>query len=215
VFTIAKLLSRIFKDAPSPATNRALVPLCAKQNLVLSMKKICILATTVLFYCSSIAQPTSPMKMHRLQDKTKNSNGLYYGKSTEGHFSVLLPVPFNDFTVKRGDVTTYVIGSKTEVGIKFSATKLVKDKNKTTNFDELVKSFASAENTITKVKKERIKSNDAVSFIVTDKSNGAMFKYIDTKNSLFIITIEFPIGYKKTVENKYGYFFTSLTISAP
>jgi hypothetical protein len=152
--------------------------------------------------------------MHRIQDTTKNKSGFYYAKSTEGHFSVLLPIPFNDFTIKADSVNSYVIGSKSQEGIKFSVTEVIKkEKNKVTDLDALANGFSSSANTIKDVKKEKVNNGQSVSFSVTNESSGAILKYVDTSNSLFIMIIEFPIKYKETVEKNFGYFFSSLVIT--
>ena len=187
-----------------------------KTNLRLhSMKNISIAFAILLFYFSSTAQSTSPVKMHRIQDTTKDKSGLYYGKSTEGHFSVLLPIPFNDFTIKTDEATSYVIGSKSEEGIKFSVTEIVKkEKNKAIDLDALLKGFSSSSSKVENVRKEKTKYSESISFSVVDKSKGAIFKYINTQNSLFTMIIEFPIAYKKTVEDEFRYFFSSLSITS-
>ena len=154
------------------------------------------------------------MKMHRVQDTTKNRSGLYYGKSTEGHFSVLLPIPFNDFTIKNDETTSYIIGCKSREGIKFAATEMVKnEKNKAIDMDAIFKKFSSPSYTIADVKKEKFNNRESISFSVTDRSNGAIFKYIDSKYSIYLMTIEFPIAYKKMVEKDFAFFFSSLNIT--
>ena len=41
--------------------------------------------------------------MHRVQAGSRNAQGWYDAQSTEGHFSISLPIPFNDFTVRGKD----------------------------------------------------------------------------------------------------------------
>ena len=178
------------------------------------MKTNLTLFIILFFHLSSTAQSAPPMKMHRIQDTTKNKFGLYYGKSTEGHFSVLLPIPFNDFTIKVDDVNSYVIGSKSQEGIKFSVTEIVKkDKSKTIDLDAIVEGFKNSANTVENIKKENIKNNESIFFSVIDKSKGAILKYVNSKNSFFTMIIEFPIEYKNTVEQNFIYFFSSLNIT--
>ncbi len=67
--------------------------------------------------------------MHRQLAGTPNEKGWYDAKSTEGHFRVSLPIPFNDFTVrvkeKDGtEVVSYAVGSTSKEGFKFSATEI-------------------------------------------------------------------------------------------
>ena len=182
-------------------------------NIPLLNKNILLVVTFVFIQLSSIAQSESPIKMHRIQDTTKDSSGLFYGKSTEGHFSVLLPIPFNDFTIEGEDAAMYIIGSQGQDGIKFSVTEIVKkEKNKAIDLDALLKVFDSPENTIENSRKEKIKDAQSISFSVFDKSKGAIIKHVDSKNSIFTMIIEFPIEQRKTVEREFGYFFSSLIL---
>ena len=48
-------------------------------------------------WLSAWAEPQ--MEMHRVQATTKDPSGWYLAASTHGAFSVLIPIPFNDFTV--------------------------------------------------------------------------------------------------------------------
>ena len=179
-----------------------------------SMKIALVLCSILLFHFCSSAQSDAKRKIHRLQDTTRNKSGLYYGKSTEGHFSVLLPIPFNDFTITAEDVATYVIGGKSQEGIKFSVTEVVKkEKNKVTDFEAILKDFNEPSNIIADIKREPFNGNRSIRFSIVDKSSGAICKYIDTKSSLYILIIEFPVAYKKTVEENFTYFFSSLNIT--
>lgn len=65
--------------------------------------------------------------MHRLQATTADASGWYLAAATKGTFSVLIPLPFNDFSVAdddpaAGGVITHTVGAKSSEGIKFSAT---------------------------------------------------------------------------------------------
>ncbi|MDZ4834035.1 MAG: hypothetical protein SGJ27_09690, partial [Candidatus Melainabacteria bacterium] len=57
------------------------------------------LLTITLLFSSSLVWAEPQMEMHRVQATTKDSSGWYLAASTHGSFSVLLPIPFNDFTV--------------------------------------------------------------------------------------------------------------------
>lgn len=177
------------------------------------MKYILFIFAALLLCFGSTAQ-TSPIKMHRIQATTKNGNGLYYAKSTEGNFSVLMPIPFNDFSVKDGNTTAYTIGSKNQEGIKFSVTEMAKnEKNKNVDIDVLMNNLKSPDNVISNVKKERTKTHESIYFSINDKSKGVICKYVLTANRLFFMIIEYPIAYREKAENDYGYFFSSLHIT--
>ena len=178
------------------------------------MKYILLLSTVLIFHFGSVAQSAAPIKMIRTQATTKNEAGLYYAKSTEGNFSVLLPIPFNDYSLTADNFTTYGIGSKNQEGIKFSVTEMTKnEEHKTVDLDALMNNLKDPDNTIVNVKKEKTGNYESIIFSVLDSSSGAICKYVVTKNKLFLMIIEFPIDYRKKVENEYGYFFSSLRIT--
>src|SRR5438093_10738133 len=84
--------------------------------------------TIVLLSMSILAWAEPKMEMHRVQATTKDRSGWYLAASTHGSFSVLIPIPFNDFTVtdddpKFGKIKTQTVGAKSAEGIKFSATE--------------------------------------------------------------------------------------------
>ncbi len=153
--------------------------------------------------------------MHRTQDTTKNNSGLYFAKSTEGHFSVLMPIPFNDFTVKGDGAAVYMVGSKSSEGIKFSVSEVqIKDSTKEIDLDELVKGFDVKPNVVSNVEKKLLDNTETISFTVIDKSKAALFKYVKLNSKLITMIIEFPIAYKTIVETEFDYFFTSLEVDA-
>ena len=71
--------------------------------------------------------------MHRQRAGTPNEEGWYDAKSTEGHFRVSLPVPFNDFTVKVKEKDVNAVGEfvvdklRTVPGISKTLTIMVFD----------------------------------------------------------------------------------------
>ena len=178
------------------------------------MKTIFTLILIFLFQLSLSAQSGASRIMHRIQDTTINKFGQYYGKSTEGNFSVLLPIPFNDFTLKSEEVITYAIGSKSQEGIKFSVLEIVKDeKTKIVDLDAMLKNAYEPTITFENIKKEKTNNRESISYTVSDNSMGAIIKYINAEKSFFTMIIEFPIQYRKMVEENFTYFFDSLYIS--
>jgi hypothetical protein len=182
------------------------------------MNKFFSILTIIVGIFCEYTNAQSGTKMHRVQDTTKDKSGLYYAKSTEGSFSALLPVPFNDFTITENDAKTgiikvYMIGSKTQEGIKFSISEMPFIKKPINpNLDDFLKGFQKPENIITNIKRENYKNFPSIFFFVEGKTNGAYFKYINTSKSLITMIIEFPLEYKTTIETYTNTFFTSLKI---
>ena len=66
------------------------------------------------------------LTMHRTQTGTPDAKGWYLAHSEAGRFSVLMPAPFNDFSIdslsqKGATITTDAIGTQRTDGVKFSA----------------------------------------------------------------------------------------------
>ena len=177
------------------------------------MKTILLLFVIVLFCFVSVAQSGSPVVIHRVQDTTKDKSGLYFGKSTEGNFSVLLPIPFNDFTIEGAEVDIYSIGSKSQEGIKFSVTE-IENRNKNFDLNEFPRMFDDPGDTVENIKREKTKDAESISFSVFDKFQGAIIKQVLSRNRVFLMIIEFPIEFREMVESDFGYFFSSLNIIA-
>src|SRR5688572_14956334 len=89
------------------------------------------LLTFVLLSMSGLARAEEPkveMEMHRIQATAKDPSGWYLAASTHGTFSVLIPIPFNDFTgtyndPKYGTIKTHIVGAKTAEGMEFTGTE--------------------------------------------------------------------------------------------
>lgn len=168
-----------------------------------------IILTTCL-----LSSAQSPLTMHRLQDSIRNSDGLYFAKSTEGHFSVLLPFPFNDFTVKVDGVTSYYIGCKTSDGFTFLVMEVEKTiKNKVIDENAFIQKLKKPTNTVQTIQKEKTDNHESIAFLVEEKQKGSLVKYINTSSRLFTMTIEFPIEFKGLVEKEFAFFFSSIIIT--
>ena len=177
------------------------------------MKKIATVLI-LLFTCScSNSQIKQETKMHRIQDTTVSKSGWYYGKSTDGHFSIELPIPFNDVTIKTEGIYTYVIGSTSQEGFKFSVTEM-KNKNRfhKINFDELLVALAKPNNTITNISKFQNEKLKTIYCELRNNKNGAFMKYIYHKNRIYTLIIEYPIDKEKTVAEYKDYYFSSFSI---
>jgi hypothetical protein len=85
------------------------------------------------------------MVMHRIAAGTPDATGWYAAHSTFGKFTVLLPAPFNDFTVrgtsdKTGTLTTaHAVGTQLANGVKLAATCIWGGQAPTDSLDTLSK----------------------------------------------------------------------------
>jgi hypothetical protein len=90
------------------------------------MKSIALLFSICLFAGPAGAQD---MKMHRKQAGAPDKYGWMLAKSTEGGFSVRLPLKFNDFTIVEKDPKapverTYTVGARSSENIALTATRI-------------------------------------------------------------------------------------------
>src|SRR5262245_27469107 len=72
------------------------------------------------------APPTT--EIHRKSVDALDTAGWQPAVSTKGHFSVRVPVAFNDFTIRAadeniGEMVVHVIGGGSAEGVKFTATE--------------------------------------------------------------------------------------------
>jgi len=79
--------------------------------------------------CAFATQPK--LEMHRQMVQQKNAEGLYPAASTRGHFSIISPVPFNDYTITTedpniGTLTMHGIGSKSIYDMEFGTIETVR-----------------------------------------------------------------------------------------
>lgn len=85
-------------------------------RLLASILSLALVAST-----SATAQ--SKLEMHRVGVNVDDGSGWYPAVSTKGSFSVLMPIPFNDFMTRDPgtDEVSHVVGGKSSEGIKFTA----------------------------------------------------------------------------------------------
>jgi hypothetical protein len=83
----------------------------------------------------AVADVPKGLKSHRMQAGVPRKDGWYDAKSTEGHFRVSLPIPFNDATIEPDEKNAgigYMIGSTSAEGLKFVALEWVDLKKRET-----------------------------------------------------------------------------------
>jgi hypothetical protein len=90
------------------------------------MKSIALLFSLCLLAAPAGAQE---MKMHRKQAGEPDKYGWMLARSTEGRFSVRLPLKFNDFTIVEKDpkapvARSYTVGAKSSESIALTATRV-------------------------------------------------------------------------------------------
>lgn len=184
------------------------------------MKNCTYLLNIILWITVVYAQYPKGLTMHRQYVQVKDKKtGWYVGKSTEGKYSVLMPIPFNDFTVsikgKNGDtLKTYGLGTKTDEGYKFSASKIVTAKK--INLYDLLEGFKGKEGTISHIVQLDNEGYQLLEFRVGRKAgkNGAFIKYVYYDNSLYTLIVEYFDGNIQGLLPFVKTFFNSLDIKS-
>ncbi len=148
--------------------------------------------------------------MHRVQAGTRNAQGWYDAQSTEGHFSISLPVPFNDFTVRGKDkngkgTISYCVGSKSVEGFKFSVTEIPAP---VTSLAGLVQGATN----VSDVRNFKFGGYAAVEYHIFGDRSDAVMRCVDTAPTMFLLVVEYPPESEAKVKPLIEPFFDSLSI---
>jgi len=174
-----------------------------------------------------VAQPSpaagaEPMvEMHRTQATADDPSGWNLAASTLGGFSVLIPLPFNDFTVKARDPKTdgtvvHAVGAKSSEGIKFSATKMFDPEGKAPpDLASFPQNFPKSRYTVSDVDTSPFSGFPSVSFTVKSASGGGYVRYVKVPGSVIALTLEFPSDQEKIASGYREKFLSSLQITDP
>ena len=183
----------------------------------MSISILRLLASVLLLalIVSTSAAAESKLEMHRVGVNVDDGSGWYPAVSTKGSFSILLPIPFNDFTTRdpATDEVSHVVGAKSSEGIKFTAVELPTAARTSVDLAAIAKSFSS--NPATKVSDVSRNSKDDADnlfFSVVNSATTAHFRYIRMKGTLYILTIECPNAYRDVVAGKKDKFFGSFKL---
>jgi hypothetical protein len=159
------------------------------------------------------------LEMHRAGVDSKDPSGWHLAVSTKGSFSVRMPIPFNDFTVrstdpKTGEEVTHAIGGKSTEGIKLSAVEMPASAKSAPSLDKILADFsAKPGNKVSDV--QRAKGDvDTLSFSVSGAQTSAHVRYIKTKSATYALTIEFPNAHRDDATAVREEFFGSFKTNA-
>lgn len=183
------------------------------------LKMKSLLLTIVLLSMSRLGWAEPKMEMHRIQATTKDPSGWYLAASTHGTFSVLIPIPFNDFTVadddpKVGNIKTYIVGAKSAEGIKFSATETpIIAGRSPTNLASFPQQFSKPGHKVSDIDTSLFAGYPSVSFSVKGPSSGAYMRHVKTSKSVILVILEYPKDQTKTAEGFRSTFLSSLKIN--
>ena len=153
--------------------------------------------------------------MHRVQAGEPDASGWMLAESTEGAFSVRMPIKFNDFSVGEADpkepaLRTHTVGAKSQEGIKFQATRIVYRKGA----QSAQQYFAGFEKGTPgqQVTPRKVGGRRAVD--VAAGSAAAVFyqRVVLLESDLLLMSIEAPRAHEALVRDFIAPFFDSLVV---
>jgi hypothetical protein len=160
------------------------------------------------------------LEMHRAGVVSKDPSGRHLGVSTKGSFSVRMPIPFNDFTVRSTDPktsqeVTHVIGGTSTEGIKLSVVEMPASAKSAPSLEKILADFSARPgNKVTDVRRAAEGDVDTLSFSASGAQTSAHVRYIKTKNATYSLTIEFPNAHLNDVAGVREEFFGSFKTKA-
>jgi hypothetical protein len=171
------------------------------------------LSLALMVSTSATAEPK--LEMHRLGVNVDDGSGWYPAVSTKGSFSILMPIPFNDFMTRdsgTGDVI-HGIGGKSSEGIKFTAVEVPVTAKTPVDLAAIPKSFSSnPANKVSDVSRNTRDDADSLSFSVASSATTAHIRYIKMKDALYTLTIEYPNAQRDLVAEIKDKFFGSFKL---
>ena len=160
------------------------------------------------------------MTMHRFQAGEPDASGWMLATSTEGAFSVRMPIKFNDFTVDESDpnasvLRTFVVGATSQEKIKFVATRFVYRKGA----EAAQFFFARAEKGeglpgLERVTPRQVGERRAVDHVLKRPSDVAYQRTLLLDTDLIMMIIDSPRSFDATAQQFITPFFDSLVISS-
>ena len=160
------------------------------------------------------------LEMHRAGVDSKDPSGWHLAVSTKGSFSVRMPIPFNDFTVrstdpKTGEELTHAIGGKSTEGIKLSAVEIPASAKTAPSLDKILADFsAKSGSKVSDVQRAAKGDVETLSFSVSGAQTSAHVRYVKTKSATYALTIEFPNAHRADAAGVREEFFGSFKTNA-
>ena len=174
--------------------------------------RLALIAISISWPAIAIAQPK--LEMHRVGVKADDGSGWHLAVSSKGSFSVLLPIPFNDFTTNDAATgeTTYVVGGKSSEGIKFAAVELAPSGKTPPDLAAIPKTLAaSPANKVSDVNKG---DADVLTLTMANATTTLYMRSIQQNGVRYTLTIEFPNAYRDLVAANRDRFFESFKLKA-
>ncbi len=186
------------------------------------MRRALIALSLAVLSVAPAAAQTLPagMTMHRVQAGEPDASGWVLAASTEGGFSVRMPLKFNDFTLRESDpqaaaVRTYTVGAKSSEGIKFSATRVVYRDGAPSARLHFARFEKGADLKPESVTPRSVGGRRAVDIVLRNASSVAWQRAVLLDADLVLIVLESPRAYEDAAAKFAPPFLDSLAIQRP
>ena len=160
------------------------------------------------------------MTMHRKSAGQLDSSGWTNAASTEGRFSVRLPLKFNDFMMRMPKTeanlaTLFGIGAKSSEGIKFVVQRFVyRRKDAAPHFFSRVQDGVGFKTKPKAVNSHQFRDRPAVDLLLQDGRATGHLRYVLMDDSLIYLIVEVPEKSRTLVSKRMVQrFFDSLRMS--
>src|SRR5438093_12425137 len=147
----------------------------------ISILRLLASALSLALMVSTSATAEPKLEMHRVGVSVDDGSGLHPAVSTKGSCSVLLPIPFNDFTTSDPgkDEVSHVVGGKSSEGIKFTAVETAVTARTPVDIAAIPKSFSSnPANIVTDVSRSTTDDVDNLFFSNANSATTSHSRYI-------------------------------------
>jgi hypothetical protein len=161
------------------------------------------------------------MKMHRKQAGEPDKSGWMLAKSTEGRFSVRLPLKFNDFTVTEADpnapaARTYTVGARSSERIAVVATRIAYRKGAAAAKEyfarfEKGQGLGAAPESVTP---RRVGALRAMDLVLKRPTDVIYQRVVLLDADLLLMSVEAPREHDATARELAATFFDSLQVDA-
>jgi hypothetical protein len=179
----------------------------------------------VLFGCGlvlacAVAQAEPKLEMHRTGVNAIDKSGWQLAESSRGGFSVRMPIPFNDFSVRTtdpniGDMEMHTVGGKSTEGIKISVTEVpITPRSKVpSDLATIPEQIGQSPGTkISDVRRDSKSGIESISFLASRANTSAYMRTVKTAKAIYSLTIEFPNAQRATVDAVKDEFFGSFKL---
>lgn len=166
---------------------------------------------------AAAAAGAQEMKMHRQQAGEPDATGWMLAESTEGRFSVRMPIRFNDFTVVETNANapaerTHTVGARSSEGIALVATRIVYRKG-AAGAKEYFARLERGEGLAGKpqrLRKRQAGGRPVVDFETGSPAKVAYMRAVLLESEVMMLTVEAPRAHDEDARLLVPQFFESL-----